>query len=71
MASKSFVLVTWEGSGNFPPRCVYGGPIPDDPTWAEPWRSPWDADDPRPLVLVALSSGFQNQAPQLDAIAEP
>lgn len=56
-------------SSRLPPgvreRVRYVGPILDDPDWAEPWRSPWSDDDPRPLVLVALSSTFQEQAPLL------
>src|SRR5262249_25007761 len=42
------------------PRNVrYCGPILDDPSWCEPWRGPWSADDPRPLILVAFSSTYQ------------
>lgn len=41
-----------------------GAPL-DDPAWCEPWRSPWAADDPRPLVLVGLSSTFQDQVEAL------
>jgi len=42
----------------------------DDPTWSEPWQMPWAADDSRPLVLVGLSSTFQDQVPLLRAIVE-
>jgi MGT family glycosyltransferase len=44
------------------PRVIYVGAALDDPGWAEPWASPWRADDPRPLVLVGFSTTFQNQA---------
>src|SRR5205823_5951400 len=44
-----------------PDNVSYVGPQLDDPSWAEPWTSPWPADDTRPLLLVALSSTFQNQ----------
>lgn len=37
----------------------------DDPSWSEPWCSPWSPDDERPLVLVGLSSTFQDQVPLL------
>src|SRR5262249_29296585 len=39
-------------AASLPPQVRYGGPIIDDPTWAEPWQSPWSADHPHPLVLV-------------------
>lgn len=39
-----------------PPSFQYVGPVFDD---AAPsgWQSPWEPDDPRPLVLVSFSSG--------------
>jgi MGT family glycosyltransferase len=45
-----------------PPNVRYVGPQLDDPNWAEPWTPPWPPGDTRPLVLVSLSSTFQNQA---------
>jgi UDP:flavonoid glycosyltransferase YjiC (YdhE family) len=48
-------------STNPPKRLVYAGPELDDPAWTQPWRSPFDASDGRPLVLVAFSTTFQNQ----------
>jgi len=46
-----------------PANVVYVGPVLDDPTWLDgrAWRSPWPEDDPRPLVLLSLSSTFQDQ----------
>lgn len=46
-----------------PPRNVrYVGPVLDDPDWADgAWDDPWPEGDPRPLVVVGLSSTFQNQ----------
>lgn len=45
-----------------PPANVrYVGPVLDDPDWTEEWRSPWPADDARPLVVASLSSTFQDQ----------
>lgn len=46
-----------------PPANVrYVGPILDDPDWSgDEWASPWPPDDARPLVVVSLSSTFQNQ----------
>ena len=48
-----------------PPVVKHVGPRLDDPGWAEPWTSP-DGDEP--LVLVALSSDFQDQADLLRRI---
>lgn len=51
-----------------PPRTHWVGPQLDDPSWSEPWRSPWPAADQRPLVLVGLGSTFQNQVETLRRI---
>jgi MGT family glycosyltransferase len=51
-----------------PENARYVGPVLDDPTWAEPWTPP--ADDGRPLVLVGLSSTFQDQTPLLRRILD-
>ena len=48
---------------------VYAGPELGDPLWANPWSAPWNADDKRPLVLVGLSSTFQDQKEVLCRIA--
>jgi len=49
-------------AASLPPNVRYVGPQLDDPDWATPWTPPWPAADTRPLVLVSLSSTFQNQA---------
>lgn len=53
-----------------PASVRYAGPILDDPDWAHHWESPWPADDDRPLVLVGMSSTFQNQTAALNEIAD-
>ena len=53
-----------------PPNVRYTGPELDDPSWVGSWQSPWPAADTRPLVLVGLSSTFQNQAVLLQRIVE-
>ncbi|MBW6400264.1 glycosyltransferase [Roseomonas sp. HJA6] len=45
-----------------PPGLRYVGPLLDAPGWAPDWDSPWAADDTRPMILVALSSTFMDQA---------
>jgi MGT family glycosyltransferase len=50
-----------------PETARYVGPVLDDPAWAEPWVPP--AGD-APLVLVALSSTFQDQVDCLQRIAD-
>jgi MGT family glycosyltransferase len=53
-----------------PPQLVYAGAALDDPDWTEPWTSPWQAGDSRPLVLVGFSSTFQNQAAALQQVID-
>jgi len=55
-------------STNPPKQLVYAGPELDDPAWAEPWRSPFEASDRRPLVLVGFSTTFQNQVDVLGRV---
>ncbi len=50
-----------------PAPARYVGPVLDDPTWVEPW-SPPPGDEP--LVLVALSSTFQDQGATIQRIIE-
>lgn len=44
-----------------PSNVLYIGPLLDLPDWIEPWESPWDLSDTRPLVVVSLSTTFQDQ----------
>lgn len=53
-----------------PARIRYVGPQIGDPAWAAPWRSPWPADDTRPLVLVGFSTTFQNHARVLQNVID-
>lgn len=53
-----------------PEHVRYVGPQLDDPAWATPWRSPWPADDTRPLVLVAFSTSFQDHVGVLQRIID-
>jgi MGT family glycosyltransferase len=46
----------------------YVGPELADPAWSTAWQSPFAADDKRPLVLVGLSSIYQNQIAVLGRI---
>lgn len=61
---RIFVLSssTFDYASPFVPANVsYAGPVLDEPQWAVPWVPPWSEDDARPLILVGLSSTFQNQ----------
>ena len=53
-----------------PPGFAYVGPQLDDPAWAEPWVSPWQEGDARPLVLVGFSTTFQNHAAVLQRVID-
>jgi MGT family glycosyltransferase len=55
---------------HLPPHVRYVGPELADPDWSAPWRSPFAAEDARPLVVVGLSSTFQDQVPTLRRIVE-
>ena len=53
---------------SLPERMAYVGPLLDPPTWAADWTSPWSSNDARPLILVAMSSTFQNQSATIQAL---
>lgn len=59
---------------SLPPNVRYVGPQVGEPAWAEPWRSPGEKHDPRPIVAVCFSTSFQNHIGTLqrliDAMAE-
>jgi len=44
-----------------PENVRYTGPFLNDPDWITPWSDPWPEKDSRPLVVISLSSTFQNQ----------
>lgn len=50
-----------------PENFYYTGPILSDPDWVEPWSNPWSEDDERPLVVISLSTTYQNQGPTIQA----
>eukprot|EP01037_Dinobryon_pediforme_P018144 gene18145-18390_t len=52
------------------PNMRYTGPLLGDPAWAEPWHSPRNNDDNRPLVLVGFSTSFQNHAGVLQRVID-
>ncbi|MBL8839065.1 MAG: glycosyltransferase family 1 protein [Alphaproteobacteria bacterium] len=56
-----------------PANFRYVGPLVDEIGTAEPWISPWPADDARKLVVVSFSTTYQGQMPAfqrtLDALA--
>src|SRR4029079_15442444 len=47
---------------SLPNRVRYVGPVISDPSWAQPWTSPWAQSDTRPMVTVGFSTTFQNHA---------
>ena len=53
-----------------PPNVRYVGPQLDDPAWAQPWTSPWPDDHPDPLMVVGLSSTFQDQGALLQKVID-
>src|ERR1700730_4520662 len=57
LASESF---DFHGDSH-PPHLRYVGSTLAHPQWVDDWRSPWDEDDSRPLVIVSLSSTYMAQ----------
>lgn len=53
---------------SLPPHVRYVGPQLDDPSWTQPWQSPWPAADSRPLVLVAFSTTDQDHGVLIERI---
>mgnify|MGYP000394340075 CR=1 FL=1 len=51
-----------------PSNVRYVGPVLDDPSWADSKGTLWPESDTRPLVVVSLSSTFQNQYSVLQRI---
>ncbi len=64
LTSASFEI---GGGVNAPPNVRYCGPRLEDPDWVEDWEEPEGRD---PLILVALSTTTQGQAPMLDRIVD-
>jgi MGT family glycosyltransferase len=64
------VLVLTSASFDFhgdshPQHLRYVGSMLGDPAWVDDWRSPWEEDDSRPLVIVSMSSTYMAQEPVL------
>jgi len=66
-AARVLVLTSraFDFLGPLPPVVKHVGPRLYDPSWVQPWRAPAGDD---PLILVALSSKFQDQAELLQRI---
>ncbi len=70
VAERQLVLTSlaFDGPGHLPASVVHTGPVLDDPSWADAtWRAPAGQ---HPLVLVGLSSTFQDQGALLQRIAD-
>jgi MGT family glycosyltransferase len=57
LASESFDFHGY----SHPQHLRYVGSTLTDPPWVQDWRSPWDEDDSRPLVIVSFSSTYMAQ----------
>jgi MGT family glycosyltransferase len=51
-----------------PQHLRYVGSTLADPAWVEDWRSPWNQDDSRPLVVVSMSSTYMAQEQVLERV---
>jgi MGT family glycosyltransferase len=62
---------TFDAASAFVPDNVrYVGPVLDDPAWAGSWSPPWSEDASEPLVLVGMSSIYQDQGPLLQRVID-
>ena len=68
-AARLLVLssASFDFHGPLPPTVKHVGPRLDDVSWAADWEAPAGND---PLVLVAMSTDFQDQQPLLQRVAE-
>jgi MGT family glycosyltransferase len=66
LSSQAF---DYHSDGLSPNLCYVGAQL-DDPAWAEPWQSPWEANHPDPLVVVGLSTTNQGQGKLLQRVAD-
>lgn len=57
-------------SSQLPADVRYVGPLIRDPVWVQPWISPWEADERRPLIVVGFSTSFQNHAACLQRVID-
>lgn len=57
-------------ASRLPPNVRYVGPQLDELPWAQPWSSPWTEDHPDPLVVVSLSTSFQQQGALLQRVMD-
>ena len=71
-ADRLLVLTSaaFDYPARFPETVEYVGAQLDDPEWHPQWATPWDADDPRPLVVVSLSTTYQAHERLLSAVVE-
>jgi MGT family glycosyltransferase len=44
-----------------PENLRYVGSLLDEPSWSQPWNSPWTTQSERPRALIACSTGAQGQ----------
>jgi MGT family glycosyltransferase len=58
---RIFVLTSraFDFPAQLPPNVRYLGPQLEEPEWTSPWESPWPSGDPRPLVVVGLTTTYQ------------
>ncbi|HWT97726.1 MAG TPA: glycosyltransferase [Terriglobales bacterium] len=57
-------------AADLPDDVAYVGPQLAPVSWAAPWNSPWPVDDPRPLILLAFGTTFQDHVPLLQRIID-
>jgi UDP:flavonoid glycosyltransferase YjiC (YdhE family) len=71
MTSKELDFLPPSGVAGLPPNMTYMGAVLDDPMWAgDAWSPPWPAENQDPIVLVGLSSTYQEQQAAMGRVVE-
>lgn len=55
---------------DLPGNVRYVGPIANEPRGDAVWDLPWPPDDPRPLVVISMSSTYMHQESALERLGE-
>lgn len=69
-AERVFVLTSraFDFAGELPSNVRYLGVQLEEAEWTPEWQPPWPSDDPRPLVVVGLTTTYQAHAALLERI---
>jgi UDP:flavonoid glycosyltransferase YjiC (YdhE family) len=71
MTSPTLDFLPPKGLAGLPANMQYVGAVLDDPVWAgQSWTPPWPSENADPMVLVGLSSTYQDQQAAIGRVVE-